>query len=230
MFTLLPAFRYGWQQMQKNIWTFALLALLLSLADIGGNIKLKAAGIDEILMLERPWEYLSVDIVLWMGAFLVFAACLNFFVVTLVLAILHGEAILPYLKRKIRLFPAYLGLMLLKYLLTGIGLLFFIVPGLLLMLAFYFAEYLLIDKEITLIKSLRQSAEITRGSRLGIFLFEVDVFIISYILAFPQNIWPDTVLTYVILALINLVWLPVAWNAAGHIYRFVSEMQLPRSG
>jgi uncharacterized membrane protein len=120
--------------------------------------------------------------------------------------------------------------MLLKYLLTGIGLLFFIVPGLLLMLAFYFAEYLLIDKEITLIKSLRQSAEITRGSRLGIFLFEVDVFIISYILAFPQNIWPDTVLTYVILALINLVWLPVAWNAAGHIYRFVSEMQLPRSG
>lgn len=223
MFTLLPAFRYGWQQMQKHIWAFAALTLLLSLSDIAANIQLKAAGIDEILMLEKPWEYLSFDIVLWMGAFLLLAICLNFFVVTLVLAVLRGEAMLPYLKRKIRLFPAYLGLMLLKYLLVGLGLLLFIVPGLLLMLAFYFAEYLLIDKEIPAIKTLRQSAEITRGSRLGIFLFEVDVFIISYLLAFPQSIWPDTVLTYGILALINLVWLPIAWNAAGHIYSFIQE-------
>lgn len=225
MFTLLPAFRYGWQKMQKHLWAFAFLTLLLSFSDIAANIKLKAAGIDEILMLERSWEYLSFDILSWMGAFFLLALCLNFFVVTLVLAVLRGEAILPYMKRKIRLFPAYLGLMLLKYLLVGLGLLLFIVPGLLLLLAFYFAEYLLIDKEIPAIKTLRQSAEITRGSRLGIFLFEVDVFIVSYLLAFPQSIWPDTVLTYGILALINLVWLPVAWNAAGHIYEFVLGAQ-----
>ncbi len=221
MFSLLPAFRYGWQQMQKYIWSFALLTLLLSLSDIALSIKFTAAGFDELLVLEQPWKYLSSDILLYTALFLFLSLCLRFFIITMVLAVLREEPLLPYLKRKIRLFFPFLGLMLLKYLIITLGLLLFIIPGIFLMLSLYFAEYLLIDRESSAFESLRRSANICRGSRIGILLFEVNVFIISYILAFPQSFWPGTVLTYIIFALINLVWLPVAWNAAGHIYEFL---------
>jgi len=116
--------------------------------------------------------------------------------------------------------------MLFKYLLIAAGLLLLIVPGILIMLGLYFAEYLLVDKGLTPVDAIKSSWNITRSFRTGIFFFEVNVFLISYLLSFPQSLWPDTPLTFAILVLVNMIWLPVAWHAAGHIYRYVSENQI----
>ncbi|MDZ7796402.1 MAG: YciC family protein [Candidatus Marinimicrobia bacterium] len=188
-----------------------------------GNIRLENSNIDEILMLENAWQLIPSDLILWMSFLIFLIICINFFITAAVLSVLRGISPMTYIQEKFRLFPAYLILMILKYLAIGLGLMLFIIPGVVIMLGLYFAEYLLIDKEIPITESLKKSWEITRGFRPGIFLFEVNVFIISYLLSFPQMIWPGTTITYIILALINIVWLPVAWNAAGHIYRFVSE-------
>ena len=223
MFSLLPAFRYGWQQMQKHLWTFLVLTLLLSATDIWGNIRLQDSKLEEILMMENAWRFIPSDLVLWMSVIMFLIVCINFFVTGTVLAVLRNVPAREYLMKKLRLFPSYLAVMFLKYLAIAAGLLLFIVPGIVIMLGLYIAEYLVIDKEMGVMDALRESWEKTRGFRAGIFFFEVDVFIISYILSFPQSVWPDTALTYIILALINIVWLPVAWNAAGYIYRFVNR-------
>lgn len=222
MFSLFPAFKYGWKLVQVQLWVFLPLTLVISLSDIWGNIKLQAANIEDILLMEQPWKYIPNDLLLWMGLIMFMVVCINFFIISVVLSFRRGEKALPYLKRKIRIFPAYLLLMLLKYLAIAIGLMLFIVPGLLIMLALYFAEYILIDKEIPPMDALRSSFNKTRGFRTGIFFFELDVFIISYLLSFPQSLWPDTVLTYAIMLMINIVWLPIVWNAAVYIYDFIS--------
>lgn len=226
MFSLFPAFKYGWKLMQAQLWVFLPLTLVISLSDIWGNIKLQAANIEDILLMEQPWKYIPDSLLLWLGLIMLLVVCMNFFIISVVLSFRRGEKALPYLKRKIRIFPAYLLLMLLKYLAIAIGLMLFIVPGLLIMLALYFAEYILIDKEIPLMDALHSSFDKTRGFRTGIFFFELDVFIITYLLSFPQTIWPDTVLTYAIMLMINIAWLPIVWNAAVYIYDFISEPSL----
>lgn len=226
MFSLLPAFQYGWKQMQARLWVFLGLTLLVSLSDIWGNIKLQAANIEEILLMQQPWEYFPTDLLLWMGILMFLIVCLNFFIIVIALALRRGAKPLIYLKSRIGLFPAYLLLMLLKYIAIAAGLMLFVVPGLFMLLSLYLAEYLLIDKQLRPVDALRASFNKTRGFRTGIFFFELDVFIISYLLSFPQSLWPDTVLTYAIMALINVVWLPIVWNAGVYIYDFISEQPL----
>jgi hypothetical protein len=135
---------------------------------------------------------------------------------------------MTYLRMKIKRFPQYFLVMILKMLAIGAGLLAFIVPGLVLFLALYFVEYLVIDRDVPVLDSFRQSWNMTRGFRVGIFFFEVNLFVIGMILGFPQSLWPDTTLTYAIIALINVVWLPISWNATGWIYQFVSQNQINR--
>jgi protein-S-isoprenylcysteine O-methyltransferase Ste14 len=135
---------------------------------------------------------------------------------------------MAYLHMKIKRFPVYVLAMILKMLAIGIGLLFFIIPGLLFLLAFYFMEYFIIDRDMSLMDAFRESWKMTKGFRIGIFFFEVNLFIIGYILAFPQSLWPDTLMTYAIIVLISIIWLPISWNAQGWIYQFVSTNQIDK--
>jgi len=115
MFTLIPAFKYGWQEMQKKLWVFLVLTLLLSVADIFGNIMLKDMNINEILTMENALEMLPPNFMLWMGGLMLVMICINFFVVTFVLAGLSGVQPMTYLRMKIKRFPQYFIAMILKY-------------------------------------------------------------------------------------------------------------------
>ncbi len=228
MFTLIPAFKYGWQEMQKKLWVFLVLTLLLSVADIFGNIMLKDMNINEILTMENALEMLPPNFMLWMGGLMLVMICINFFVVTFVLAGLSGVQPMTYLRMKIKRFPQYFIAMILKYLVIGVGLTLFIIPGLFFLLALYFIEYLIVDRDMPILDAFKTSWKMTKGFRTGIFFFEVNVFIIRYLLSFPQSLWPDTTLTYAIIALINIAWLPLSWNAQGWIYQFVSTNQIDK--
>jgi len=228
MFTLIPAFKYGWQQMQKKFWVFLVLTLLLSAADISGNIMLKDINIDEILTMENVLAMLPPNFMLWMGGLMLVMICIKFFVITFVLAGLRGIQAMTYLRMNIKRFPKYFIAILLKFIVIGIGLTLFIIPGIFLLLVFYFVEYLIIDRDMSILDAFKESWNITKGFRTGIFFFEVNIFIIGYLLSFPQSLWPDTTITYAILVLINVVWLPFSWNAQGWIYQFVSSSQIDK--
>ncbi|MEA2077829.1 MAG: hypothetical protein U9O95_07415 [Candidatus Marinimicrobia bacterium] len=223
MFTLIPAFKYGWQEMHKKPWTFLLLTLLFSLSGISNSFMMKDVIFSEEMTLVQFLEAFPPNFALWMSITSLALICVSFLVVTFILAGLRGIQPMTYLRMKIKRFPLYFLTMILKMLAIGIGLFFFIIPGLVLFLAFYFVEYLIIDRDMPLIESFRESWNITKGFRVGIFFFEVNIFIIGTILAFPQNLWPDTMITYAIIVLLNVIWLPISWNAQGWIYQFVSE-------
>lgn len=223
MFTLLPAFKYGWQQMQKKLTLFLLLTLFFSAANIASSYLLKDFVIDENMDFMNLAEIIPVDTMLMVAGISFALMIINFFVIVFVLAGLRGEEPMTYLTRKFKLFPNYIFLMILKMLAIGVGLILFIVPGILLMLGLYFMEYLLIDKEMCVFDTFKASWDITKGYRTGIFFFEFNLYVIGMFLAFPQTFWPNTVITYAIMVLINLAWLPFSWTAQGFIYKMVSR-------
>ena len=228
MFTLLPAFKYGWQEMHQKIWSFLVLALMFSFADISNAVMMKDVVFDENMGILDMIEALPQNFAIWTLVTAFVLIIVNFFIVNFVLAGLNGFPPMTYLRMKIGRFPQYLAVMILKMLAIGAGLMAFVVPGLIFLLAFYFVEYLVIDRDMSIIESFRESWNMTRGFRTGIFFFEVNIFIIGMILGFPQSLWPDTALTYAIIVLINIVWLPISWNAQGWIYQFVSQNQIVR--
>jgi hypothetical protein len=228
MFNLLPAFKYGWQEMHKKLWAFLLFTLLYSLADVSNSYLMKDVVLNDNITLMQFLEILPPNFALWVSITSLVLICVSFFVVTFVLAGLRGIQPMSYLRLKANRFPLYFLTMVLKMLAIGIGLMLFIIPGLLLFLALYFVEYLIIDRDMTLSDAFRESWRMTKGFRVGLFFFEVNLFIIGMILAFPQNLWPDTVMTYAIIALLNVVWLPISWNATGWIYQFVSSSQIDK--
>ena len=228
MFTLLPAFKYGWQEMQKKLGVFLILTLIFSFGDIGGSFLLKDIVIDETMDMLQMAEAIPLNTMLIMAGISFLLVILNFFVVVFVLSGLRGIQALTYLKMKIKHFPTYILLMIMKMIIVGIGLILFVVPGLILLLALYFMEYLLIDKDMPLLDTFKASWEMTRGYRTGLFFFELNLFVIGMFLGFPQSFWPDTLLTYAIMMLINVAWLPFSWSAQGYIYQFVSQNQLSK--
>ncbi|MFA6617457.1 MAG: YciC family protein [Candidatus Neomarinimicrobiota bacterium] len=221
MFTVLPAFKYGWQEIQKKLMLFLVLTLIFSAADIVSSYLLKDIVIDENMDLMQISEILPVDTMLKIAGISFALLILNFFVVVLVLARLKAEKPTDYLKRKFKLFPNYILLMILKMLAIGLGLMFFIVPGIVLLLALYFMEYLFIDKEMPILDTFKASWDITKGYRVGIFFFEFNLYVLGMFLAFPQTFWPNTMITYILMVLINLIWLPFSWSARGFIYKMV---------
>ena len=225
MFTLLPAFKYGWKEMHQKIWSFLVLTLLFSLADISNAFMMKDVVFDENMGMLDMMEALPPNFVVWTLVTAFVLVIINFFVVNYVLAGLNGFSPMTYLRMKAKRFPQYLLVMILKMLAIGVGLLAFVIPGLIILLALYFVEYLVIDREMPILDCFKESWNMTRGYRTGIFFFEVNIFIIGMILGFPQSIWPDTTLTYAIIALINVIWLPISWNAQAWIYQFVSRNQ-----
>ena len=228
MFTLIPAFKYGWQEMHKKLWAFLVFTLIYSLADIANSFLMKDVTLSEDMGFMQFVEALPDHFILWTGITSLVIIIVSFFVTVFVLAGLRGVQPMTYLRMKINRFPVYFLGIILKLIAIGVGLVLFILPGILLLLAFYFVEYVLIDRDISLMDAFRESWNMTKGFRVGIFFFEVNLFIIGYLLSFPQSLWPDTTITYAIIALINIAWLPLSWNAQGWIYQFVSSSQIDR--
>jgi uncharacterized membrane protein len=68
-------------------------------------------------------------------------------------------------------FLNYLGLSILLMLIVGVGLILLIIPGIILALMFFAAGYLVIDRHLTPINALKESARITKGNLWKLFFF-----------------------------------------------------------
>ncbi len=98
-------------------------------------------------------------------------------------------------------FWRYLGVNILIALIFLLGLLLFIIPGIIWLLMFFFAPYLIIDKNIGVIDALKKSRQMTKGSRWRLLLAVIILFFINIlgILAFGIGLLitsPLTLITY----------------------------------
>ena len=66
-----------------------------------------------------------------------------------------------------------LGMGLLTFIVVFIGFILFIVPGIIYGIKFMFAGYLIAEKTMGVIESLKKSSEITQGSKMNLFLFGI---------------------------------------------------------
>lgn len=74
-----------------------------------------------------------------------------------------------------QLFWPFLGASLLIGIMVFIGLLIFVIPGIIVAMVFYFTTYIVVDKNLGPINALKESARITEGHRWRLFLFSLAV-------------------------------------------------------
>jgi hypothetical protein len=101
----------------------------------------------------------------------------------------------------------YLGLqIIIMFILMG-GSLFLIIPGIIAQLALFFAIFLLIDQDMSIMESIRTSWTITKGYRGQLFLFFLIIGLVAMIV------------TVITLGIGLLIIIPVMYFASFHIYR-----------
>lgn len=109
-------------------------------------------------------------------------------------------------------FFKYLGVSLLLAIILGIGFIALIIPGIILMLVFFLAGYLVVDKNLNPVAALKESARMTRGNRWNLFLL-----VLAMIVLFILGMIP--------LLLGLLVVAPVLALAGIHAYRVLSAQE-----
>ena len=86
------------------------------------------------------------------------------------------------------------------------GFILFIVPGIILSIKFSFADYLIVDKKLDAIASLKKSWEITKGVKANLFIFRILLGLIN-------------VVGFLCLLLGLLVTVPLTMVASAYVYK-----------
>lgn len=107
-------------------------------------------------------------------------------------------------------FWRYTGASILSIAIILIGFVLLIVPGIIAMLALMFTSYLVVDRSLAPIEALKESARITKGNRMNLFLFVLAIIGIS-------------ILGLICLFVGILVAVPVAALAIAHAYRLLAR-------
>ena len=199
-FLIDEAVQFGWQIMKKNF--FFLAGILLFII----AIQLLPAILNSIDFFASDMAYviiylltMIVGIIISMGAIKI---SLNFCD--------HKKNSFSTLFSQYKLFFTYLLTTILYYLIVLLGFVFFIIPGIYLAIRFVFFEYLIVDKKMGIIESLKESWKITKGNFWGLLAF--------YLIAITIN-----VLGALVFLLGLFVTLPVTIIAWTFIYKKLSE-------
>ncbi len=189
MFTIKDSFKYGWETFKSHLET-AILSTILILA-VGMLTESKhVIGLLATVFL----------IIVQIGYFKIF------------LRINDGEnpVFSDIFKEFKKIFWKYLGLSLLVGFVVGIGTIFLIIPGLILITRLLFSSFILIDTNISITESIKESWAITKGNFWKILLLILSICVANII---------GAMLFYVGL----LVTVPVSTWALIHAYRKLSQ-------
>jgi uncharacterized membrane protein len=154
LFSKKEALSYGWNSMKENFGP--LIALTIGIVIVTAIVNaIGGDGFSPIMAILRLIVNSLIGIVMIQVAFAIFDGT--------------GK---PFqnIGLNFKLVLNYLGLTILFFIITFIGLLLFIVPGIYLSVKYCFSFYLLVDKNLGPIEALKQSGEITNGAKLDIFL------------------------------------------------------------
>ncbi|MCK8825939.1 hypothetical protein [Fuchsiella alkaliacetigena] len=110
------------------------------------------------------------------------------------------------------LFFKFIGGMILYVLISGIGFILLIIPGVILAIKLFFFDYFIIDKDYGVIESLKESYALTKGVKFNLFLF--------FLMLTGINILG---LLFLLVGL--LVTFPMSMLATVYVYRKLVEFQ-----
>lgn len=119
------------------------------------------------------------------------------------------------------------------FLLTGLrqlgifaGIIFLFVPGIVIAISWSQAVYLLIDKKMNPVEALKVSNDITYGHKwtmfLGIFFLVIIYQVIAVLIMFSLFM-SNPVVGGIMLFLLIMLFLPIIFGAAAHIYSVLSQ-------
>lgn len=209
-FVLDDSMAVGWEYTRKKFWPFlgmlGLSAFIVLLPQVG---EFGAAFIKDnssaFMLLTMGLKVSSGLLTLFMGMG----------IINIQLRIIND---LPFnsndLWKPISKFWAYLGVSILYALMVCFGVLFFIVPGIILAITFMFAPYFLVYNRCGPLQALKASAAITEGAKWELFFLMLVLgiieglswvfgFITFFITAILGTMFAKLTITYVFMQLIN---------------------------
>lgn len=198
------ALSYGWRTVTGNLGLFLGIGFFIGLLSF----------IPELLPLEKE-SFLAVVITFALQLFMV---VVTIGMTKVMLRIYDGEAarfgdIFAYLGNW-RMLGYYILGAIIYSLITGIGLVLLIVPGIYLGLRLQFYAYLIVDRELGPIEALKESWAMTGGSVWNLFLFGLLVFGVG-------------LLGLLALGIGLLIAVPVTMMATVFVYRHLLEAEIP---
>lgn len=189
-FTIGEAFSFGWQTFKKNAWFLIGIILLLAVLQ---------------LLMGRNDESLS-GLLFWI-IILVVQFVVSIGITKITLKLYDGDSVSwRDLYASYRLLWRFVAVSFLYGLMVAVGFVFLIIPGIILGIIFQFAMYLVVDKNMGVFESFRKSAELTRGFRWDLLLFNITVIGLN-------------ILGVMLLVIGLIVTLPVTWLAIAYVYR-----------
>lgn len=186
VFSTADALRFGWTQMKEH------LGPLLTLGLVGGVL----AGLNQALTSNGRGAGVAV-------LSLVLQLCqlgLTMATMRLALRIVDGEPItIPSFKEFSPEYVSFLLTSLLAGLFVAAGLLLLIVPGVLWALKFCFAGFVVVDRKLSPVEALKESARLTEGLRGELAAFGVALLVLNVVglLALGVGVMVTVPMTYV---------------------------------
>jgi uncharacterized membrane protein len=167
-FDIGEAFRFGWDRFKANFGPLAIAALAVFLVEVLTNsLTRQFEGFASLLMTLVSFFVGQVIAMGW---------------VRMSLKITDGKeaSIADFFERLDLLLP-YAIASLLFSIMVALGLVLFVVPGIILAIVFAFYGPALVDEELGSIDALKRSAAITRGNRGRLFLFGLAVLLLNVV-------------------------------------------------
>ncbi len=204
MFSIKEAVKLGWEKTKANFWksvgiTFISLSLPFLMEMLTGAVEHRGSILSLPIFVGLSILVAYLSIALKIGGTKLF------------LRIYDGEN--PDIKEIFNtygVFWRFLGQSLLYAIIVMVGFVLLIIPGIIFALMFCFASFIVLDTNTKIVDSLKESANITKGSRwklLGFFFVLAGV----------------NILGYIALGVGILVSIPVSTFALIHVYRELTK-------
>ena len=197
-FSKKEALAFGWQRFKER--PFFLVGLVLLTTIISGITGSVADQIDSgaASAIVNLLDF-AIQIIIGMG-------------MTLILLRVYDQVETDYgdIVEPLRLFWKYLVMTVLVLAVVLLGFVIFIIPGIIAAIALSFASYLIIDRNMGPIESIKESLNITHGHRWNLFIFGLIVFFLNIVGAMFFGVG-------------LLVTVPVSALATVHVYRWLLE-------
>jgi uncharacterized membrane protein len=198
------AISFGWRTVTGNLWFFVCVGLIVvvsgSMSQVLRKTGLSSAAFFPIIGL----AFWALQIFVQLGA------------TKVALKSCDGiNATISDLFSQGRLFLRYLGASILYGLIVAGGFILLIVPGIVWAIKFSYFSYAIVDKDLGIIASLKESARITSGSKWNLFLFGLLLVLINFIGAIALGVG-------------LLVTIPLSMVASAFAYRkLAAEVPAP---
>jgi len=202
-FSVTSAIRFGWETFKRRPWFFIGASIVIAVLYIAASSI--SAGVDSIFGGSLEEETVPGQIVSYLLGALISMGVTAFYLAahdspdTVQLSTLWHPS--PFWK--------YLGTSILATIAVVIGFILLIVPGIIAMLFFVFATFIVIDRELGPIEAMKESMRITEGHRLPLLglIVLLALILVAGVLVFGVGL---------------LVAMPIATLAFTHAYRVIS--------